>query len=132
MLVHTETESLVYIRTTFEGLHRWASAPSQVAFLRDWHRHVFHVKVAFKVTAHDREIEFFTIKEMLDNYLGQEYKGKKFEYSCEHLAEQILISFRRRKAVEVEVSEDGENGAIVRYVGLKEIPEPRVKEMPLI
>ena len=31
----------IRVRTTFEGFHCWPSAPNEVAFLRNVHRHLF-------------------------------------------------------------------------------------------
>ena len=49
----------IYIQTQFTGYHRWDDAPDCVAFLRNTHRHVFHVKVTVPVQHNDRAIEFF-------------------------------------------------------------------------
>ena len=43
------------------------------------------------------------------------------EMSCEHIAEKFISEIRKRypgRIVEVSVSEDGENGAIVSYTPL--------------
>lgn len=100
---------IVWVTDQFEGYHRWAAAPEEVDFLKEWHRHLFHVKMGVRVTGLDREVEFFMLKRLLDKKLGK-YRNEKFEASCEMIATDLLDHFN---AEFVEVSEDGENGAIV-------------------
>ncbi len=101
---------IIWVTTTFEALHRWIEAPDDVDFLREFHRHLFHVKVGIEVNHLNRDIEFFQFKRKLDRFLVEKYKDKYMEKSCEMIAEEILAHF---KASFVEISEDGENGAIV-------------------
>lgn len=101
----------VYVRTTFAACHRWQAAPEETAFLRNWHRHLFHVKVTVSVTHDDRRVEFFSLKKRVEDYILFNYAGAYFELSCEQIASDLL---RALDADEIEVSEDGENGAIVR------------------
>lgn len=114
----------VFVRTQFEAQHRWKDAPPAVAFLRDFHRHVFHVKVTLAVTHTDRDVEFFLFKRELDDFIAKRFLHKKFDKSCEDIALEIIRQFRCEA---VEVSEDGENGAIVRAApkaseGRKSVP----------
>lgn len=103
------TKKFVFVTTQFEGYHRWKDAPDKEAFLRDWHRHIFHVTMTMEVSHGNREIEFFDLKDKLNTFVLP-WLGRRFEWSCEQLAEQILNNF---DAYMVEVSEDGENGATV-------------------
>jgi len=105
-----KTKTIVWVSTLFEGCHRWLSAPNDVSFLRNYHRHIFDVKLGVEVTGDDREIEFFQLKRKVDKYINKQYEGKSFDFSCEMIAKQLLIIFN---ACFVEVSEDGENGATV-------------------
>lgn len=100
----------VFITTRFAALHRWPNAPEEVAFLRDFHRHEFHVKLCVPVSHNDRDVEFIMLKEGVDSYIRRTYEGCKFPFSCEHIASDLLTVFG---ASRVEVSEDGENGAVV-------------------
>lgn len=104
------TTVVVWITDRFEAWHRWLNAPDQVGFLRDWHRHMFHVKVGVPVVGLDREVEFFILKGKLAAVLDDCYRGEWFEKSCEMIATELLDAMR---ASFVEVSEDGENGAMV-------------------
>lgn len=103
--------SYIWITHRFEGFHKWVDAPPKQKFLRDLHRHMFHVKVTFKVKHNDREKEFFAEKEKVISLINHKLKGvAKDVMSCEQWAEWIL---NKANAYSVEVSEDGENGAYV-------------------
>ena len=102
----------IIVKTTFQGFHRYKDAPEEVKFLKDWHRHLFYVEVWFKVEGDNREIEFFIVKKIIDNYLNN-YRDKQFEYSCEQIAEKILNYFKVDNCYKVRVFEDNENGSEV-------------------
>lgn len=108
------TNDYVFVRTTFEGYHRWKDAPDGVLFLRDWHRHILHVELGVKVSHDNRQVEFIQLKWKLDGFINKMWKDKQFEDSCEMIARSILINLN---GVWCEVSEDGENGA---YLEAKE------------
>jgi hypothetical protein len=103
----------VFITTTFIGYHRWVDAPDDVAFLRDYHRHVFHVKMFWTITHAERQIEFISQKRLVDAWLNAIYKERRFEDSCETIALNLMGEFG---ASCVQVSEDGENGCFIRKV----------------
>ena len=110
MLELLKKRIVIWITTSFVGYHRWEDAPNEVAFLRNWHRHVFHVKLAVEVYHGDREQEFFLLKSRVNQYIQKHLSGQHFSSSCEGIADDLLTAFGARW---VEVSEDGENGAIV-------------------
>ena len=103
---------IIWISTAFEGFHRWKDAPYDVAFLRNFHRHVFDVKLGMEVEVGDdnREIESIQLKKEVDRYIQRSFESIRFEYSCEQLAKILMMEF---DACFVEVSEDGENGVII-------------------
>lgn len=106
----------IYVTEQFEAYHRWDDAPDEVAFLRDMHRHIFKVKVTIQVWHNDREIEFIMFKWKLRNFIRENYEMRQDVGSCEMIAETILTwleSEYPNRYIWVEVSEDGENGAIV-------------------
>lgn len=108
---YMNTKTIVWISTAFQAWHRWKDAPDDVSFLRDFHRHLFHVKVGVEVNHGDREVEFFTFKRRVEDYIHKVYADQpRLEVSCEMIAADLLKAF---SAQEVTVSEDGENGATV-------------------
>lgn len=106
-----EIEIRVVAQTRFEGFHSWPDAPEEVEFLRNRHRHEFHVR-AEKIVSHDnREVEFILLKQEIDATIeeGQEICAAE-HWSCEQWAKHLLDTLKLDK---VEVFEDGENGAVV-------------------
>lgn len=107
----------IEIRFTFIGIHRWPNAPMGVAYLRYPHRHVFHVRCRQRVSHNDREIEFLIYKERVSSWLVGHFpdtpngENDLGTLSCEALAEMLMIEFDLE---ECEVSEDGENGALLQ------------------
>jgi len=99
----------VWIVTSFEGYHRWKDAPKEVEFLREWHRHIFHVRLEVPVNHDNRDVEFIMLKQSVEAWLDVNgYLRGRFEESCEQIAIRLANAF---SASQVEVSEDGENGA---------------------
>lgn len=106
----------ILIRTSFEGFHRWPDAPNEAAWLRESHRHIFHVELHVPVMHDGRDIEFILAKRELDAFLVQ-FAAMLDTESCESIAASI-IHFASHRWPRVgmyacEVSEDGENGALV-------------------
>lgn len=109
--MNSASRTEVFCRLTFEGFHRWPDAPDEVAFLRDAHRHVFHVEVRVPVEHDERDVEFILLKRhVLDLIAGIQLDGTCGDWSCETWARVILNA---TGASSVTVSEDGENGATV-------------------
>lgn len=102
----------VIIRTSFEGIHRWTGCSIlDVSFLRNNHRHIFHVEAKAEVNHTDRDIEFIMEKRKIDQYLsrfGTEYMGNM---SCEDVGVDLLNEFP--ELCSVKIFEDNENGAEV-------------------
>jgi hypothetical protein len=101
-------KTFVVIRTQFEALHCWPSAPEEVAFLREPHRHMFHVEMKWLVHHDDRDIEFFMMKWEVQEYINSNMAMDLGHRSCEMICKQLADHF---KADYVSVFEDGENGA---------------------
>jgi len=112
-------KTYIYVRTQFEALHHWDKAPKRVDFLKHPHRHVFHVKAKIE-TFEDREQEFFLVQEDLDSIVcnmltfDSSCAVPALNRSCEMAAAQIFMEMQKigYNIVEVDVSEDDENGAI--------------------
>lgn len=103
----------IEINTTFEAIHCWPDCPyPEVDFLQEPHRHIFYVRMRWKVSHNDRDKEFIIMKRRVDEHLSEFYNKINLEdASCEDIAESLL---RRFNACYVKVSEDGENGAILK------------------
>jgi hypothetical protein len=112
-----------YIWVTFqrEGIHRFPAAATDsnladVAFLANEHRHIFHFNISIEVFHNDRDIEFIQFKRWLESlYQGTlELNFKSCEMISDDLYEVIASRYPGRD-IEITVSEDGENGATIRY-----------------
>lgn len=105
------TAVLVTLRV--EGFHCWPACPlPEVAFLRDRHRHVFHIAAARAVHHTDRDVEIILLKRSIEQWLERRF-GRPCEFgsmSCEMIAERLVEAFNLRACT---VTEDGENGAVV-------------------
>jgi hypothetical protein len=117
----------IWVTFQKEGMHRYPAAATDpalatgdeydVSFLANPHRHIFHFRVWADVLHNDRDIEFIQFKRWLENLyrsgiLQLDYK------SCEMMADDLYIQIASRypnRAVWIEVSEDGENGALIKY-----------------
>jgi hypothetical protein len=119
-----------WIWVTFqkEGIHKYPAALEDpalatgdeydVSFLGYPHRHKFHFRVAISVLHNDRDIEFIQFQRWLENLykddiLQLDYKS--CEMMSDDLFEQIADSYPGRD-IKIEISEDGENGALIEYV----------------
>lgn len=115
-----QLQEQVYITFQIEGIHHWPGCPfEEVAYLRDPHRHMFHIK-AFKVVTHsDRDVEFIMFKHLVQEYLNVKYWNNDYKclffgaMSCEMIAKELIQQF---ELVKCDVSEDGENGAVVEVI----------------
>jgi len=115
---NTGFETKIIARMTVEGIHRWRKCPiEEVSYLREYHRHLFHIVCYSYVTHDDRDIEFIQLSHDIKKYLTEKYFSERSQclffddMSCEMIAEELVKQFN---LCECEVNEDGEGGAIVR------------------
>lgn len=110
-----KTKTVVFCKVLFEGVHCWPDCPfDEVDYLRDPHRHIFHITAYKEVFHDDRDIEFIMLKHQVQSFLNEEYPGGLFgAKSCEMLGRELMEKF---DLVQVEVSEDGENGSVMYKV----------------
>lgn len=110
--------SYIIVKTSFRGFHQYKDAPEQVAFLRNKHRHDFIVEAKIEVMHDDRELEFFIEQSALDVTIAHAINEENVG-SCEMAARAIITEMLKdskkygRRHIEVSVSEDGENRAVV-------------------
>lgn len=118
---------MIWVTFRKEGIHKYPAAltdPSlatgdeyDVSFLGYPHRHIFHFRVWISVEHSDREIEFIQFKRWLENLYNQgtlQLDYKSCEMMAEDLYEQISAKYPGRE-VWIEVSEDDENGALIKF-----------------
>jgi hypothetical protein len=118
MAKRSSTDVTVTARFTFEGQHYWSDAPDAVKFLRNPHRHIFHVEGVAGVTHDDRDVEFIMFGHQLKNWIHATFSPARYDSnildlgfsSCEQIARLLLERFG---LVSCSVFEDGENGATV-------------------
>lgn len=101
----------LFVRFREVGFHCWPGAPEHRDYLRDRHRHVFHVEVRLPVRADDsREIEYHDALDVaIERWPGEELGSSSCELLAQTLADE-LAEWAERDCT-VSVSEDGENGA---------------------
>lgn len=107
----------IWITTQKEGVHQYRDAPSEVSFLKDKHRHIFHFKIYIEIFTNDRDIEFIMFKRYVDSYI-QKWPLNLFNHSCESIADDVEEHIRKKyknRKIMIEISEDGENGIIKSY-----------------
>lgn len=108
----------IWVTASFISFHCWPEAPSDVAYLRSLHRHIFNVSVHVHVNHSDRAVEFHLLKMQVENICGilanqflPENRSMSCEMMAEHIAEALLT--RQFDVSEVRVDEDGECGAVI-------------------
>jgi hypothetical protein len=120
-------ERKIWITFRKEGIHCYPAAATDpalatgdqydVSFLGTPHRHIFHFRVWIDVIHNDRDIEFIQFKRWLENLYRDDVL--KLDYkSCEMMADDLYLQIASRypdRAIWIEVSEDGENGALIKY-----------------
>lgn len=117
----------IWVTFQKEGMHRYPAAATDpslatgdeydVSFLANPHRHIFHFRVWADVIHNDRDIEFIQFKRWLENLYRDDTLQLDYK-SCEMMADDLYIQIASRypnRAVWIEVSEDGENGALIKY-----------------
>ena len=125
--IMSHAERKIWVTFRKEGIHCYPAAATDpalatgdeydVSFLGTPHRHIFHFRVWIDVLHNDRDIEFIQFKRWLENLykdgiLQLDYK------SCEMMADDLYAEIASRypdRAVWIEVAEDGENGALIKY-----------------
>ena len=110
----------IIVNLQIEGLHRWKEAKEifpAVAFLSNFHRHVFWITCKKRVNHSDRNVEFILYKRKITKYLNQIYSLNEDSnclhfggMSCEMIAKELLDKFELEYC---SVMEDNENGAEV-------------------
>jgi hypothetical protein len=111
----------IYVTFQKEGIHCWPDAKDMpgVEFLANPHRHMFKFRVEIQVFHDDREIEFILFKRELEKRYDEGTLQLDYK-SCEMIADDLakyIGDHYPGRYMRIEVSEDGENGAIGYYEG---------------
>ena len=125
--IKDKAKRMIWVTFQKEGIHRYPAAGTDpnlatgdeydVSFLAMPHRHIFHFKVWIEVEHSDRAIEFIQFKRWLENLYKEgtvQLDYKSCEMMAEDLYEQIASRYLGRE-IWIEVSEDGENGALIKF-----------------
>ena len=114
----------IWITWQREGIHKYPAALSDpaladVQFLGYPHRHMFHFRVWIDVFHNDRDLEFIQFKRWCESLYSSDNSVLSLDHkSCEMIADDLYIQIATRypgRVVHIEVAEDGENGALIRY-----------------
>lgn len=95
--------------------HKYENAPEEVAFLRNNHRHVFHIEAKIEVWDDDRELEFFIVQNHINSVLFQLSSESSCEMKAKKLLKLLIEKYGINRRYQVSVFEDNENGAEVIY-----------------
>ena len=112
-----KTHSMITVRFQRAGLHYYGSAPQDVDYLRNEHRHLFKFEVSIQVFHEDRDIEFHQFLNWLESMYSDstlQLNHKSCEMISDELADMIGQKHRGRN-VTIRVWEDGECGSYSVY-----------------
>ena len=121
------SSKMIWVTFRKEGIHKYPAALDDpklatgdeydVSFLGYPHRHIFHFKVAIEVFHDDRDIEFIQFKRWLEKMYAEGTLQLDYN-SCEMISDDLYIQITKKypgRKVEIDVSEDGENGSHAVY-----------------
>ena len=122
-------DRMIWVTFRKEGIHKYPAAATDpalatgdeydVSFLGYPHRHIFHFRVWIDVYHNDRDIEFIQFKRWLENLYSGSGATLSLDYkSCEMISDDLYLQIADKypgRAVWIEVAEDGENGALIKY-----------------
>jgi hypothetical protein len=125
--VKERADRMIWVTFQKEGIHCYPAAATDpmlatgdeydVSFLANPHRHIFHFQVWIDVLHNDRDIEFIQFKRWLENLYKEGTLALDFK-SCEMMSDDLYLQIAAKypnRSIWIEVSEDGENGALIKY-----------------
>jgi hypothetical protein len=127
--IMSQAERKIWVTFRKEGIHKYPAAATDpslatgdeydVSFLASPHRHIFHFRVWIDVFHNDRDVEFIQFKRWLEKLYHSDQGVLSLDYkSCEMIADDLYLQIAAKypdRAVWIEVAEDGENGALIKY-----------------
>ena len=122
--VMSEAKRQIWVTWQREGIHKYPAALTDpaladVQFLGYPHRHIFHFRGWIDVFHNDRDLEFIQFKRWCESLYNSDNSVLSLDHkSCEMIADDLYIQIAQRypgRVVHIEVAEDGENGALIKY-----------------
>ena len=127
--IKSRADRKIWVTFQKEGIHCYPAAASDpqlatgdqfdVSFLASPHRHIFHFRVWIEVFHDDRDIEFIQFKRWLEGLYSGPSSVLQLNYkSCKMISDDLYLQIAGRypgRSVWIEVSEDNENGALIKY-----------------
>ena len=127
--IMSQAERKIWVTFRKEGIHKYPAAATDpalatgdeydVSFLASPHRHIFHFRVWIDVFHNDRDVEFIQFKRWLEKLYSSNQGVLSLDYkSCEMISDDLYLQIATKypdRAVWIEVAEDGENGALIKY-----------------
>ena len=127
--IMSQAERKIWVTFRKEGIHKYPAAATDpslatgdeydVSFLASPHRHIFHFRIWIDVFHNDRDVEFIQFKRWLEKLYSSNQGVLSLDYkSCEMIADDLYLQIAAKypdRAVWIEVAEDGENGALIKY-----------------
>lgn len=108
---------MIFITTQKELIHKYPTAPNEVDYLKNRHRHIFYFRIWIEVFHDDRELEFIMFKHYVDSIIPKDGTDINSS-SCEMLAEWLhnaIIKIYPKRKMRIEISEDNENGVEISF-----------------
>jgi len=65
----------IIVKLQVEGFHYWPEAFEKVSYLKELHRHIFHIECHKNVSHADREIEIIEFKRSILMYLYDQFSS---------------------------------------------------------
>ena len=127
--IMNQAERKIWVTFRKEGIHKYPAAATDpalatgdeydVSFLASPHRHIFHFRIWIDVFHNDRDVEFIQFKRWLEKLYSSNQGVLSLDYkSCEMISDDLYLQIATKypdRAVWIEVAEDGENGALIKY-----------------
>lgn len=122
--IMAKAQRQIWVTWQKEGIHKYPAALTDpqladVQFLGYPHRHMFHFRVWIDVFHNDRDLEFIQFKRWCESLYNSDNSVLSLDHkSCEMIADDLYIQIASRypgRVVHIEVAEDGENGALIKY-----------------
>lgn len=115
----------IWVTFQRKGYHFYPDPPEEVLYLKSRHRHLFKFRVEIQVFHDDREIEFHMFQNKIESWYDSGILELNHK-SCEMMADELYqgikeeyqsreIPAKKQRDLTIEVSEDGECGAIGSY-----------------